>query len=173
MTKMPTTVIGTIETPKIAQKLIDELIKAGFKDQDVQILKGDEEELVAEIVDLGFEKGSARRYADAVGNGKTVVAALVAEDEAEKAAAIFDRYEATGKGSDLEEETTLSEVEEELSVEKGKRASGGVRATTKVRETPVEKTVTLREEHVEVERQPVERKLKPEEAKGAFEEKTV
>ena len=48
-----------------------------------------------------------------------------------------------------------------------------MRVTTSVNEQPVEETVTLREEQVEVERQPADRKLKPEEAEAAFQEKTV
>ena len=65
------TVIATIESAKIAQQLIDELIEAGFKDQDVEILAGDEDELVAEIVERGFGKDDARDYAEAVSRGKT------------------------------------------------------------------------------------------------------
>ena len=57
------TVIATIESAKIAQQLIDELIEAGFKDQDVEILAGDEDEIVAEIVERGFGKDDARGYA--------------------------------------------------------------------------------------------------------------
>ena len=67
----------------------------------------------------------------------------------------------------------MQEVEEELSVGKRKVASGGVRVTTSVSERPVEKTVTLREEEVEVERRAADRKLKPEEAEAAFQDKTV
>ena len=57
------TVIATIESAKIAQQLIDELIEAGFEDQDVEILAGDEDEIVAEIVERGFGKDDARGYA--------------------------------------------------------------------------------------------------------------
>ena len=67
----------------------------------------------------------------------------------------------------------MQEIEEELSVGKRKVASGGVRVTTSVSERPVEETVTLREEEVEVERRPADRKLKPEEAEAAFQDKTV
>ena len=67
----------------------------------------------------------------------------------------------------------MQEIEEELAVGKRKVASGGVRVTTSVSERPVEQTVTLREEQVEVERRPADRKLKPEEAEAAFQEKTV
>ena len=67
----------------------------------------------------------------------------------------------------------MAEIEEQLSVGKSKVASGGVRVTTHVSEQPVEQTVTLREEQVEVEHRPADRKLKPEEAEAAFQEKTV
>ena len=169
------TVIATIESAKIAQQLIDELIEAGFKDQDVEILAGDEDELVAEIVERGFGKDDARGYAEAVGRGKTVVAARARPDKAEKAAAIMERYEADASepGSELDDEASVAEVEENVAVGKRKVLSGGVRVTTSVNERPVEETVTLREEQVEVERQPADRKLKPEEAEAAFQEKTV
>src|ERR671912_1305924 len=100
---MPATVIGTIESPKVAQKLIDELVEAGFADRDVEILEGDEDELVAEIVGRGFDKEDARGYAEAVSRGKTVVAARASEEKAPKAAAIMERYEAAGGGSSQEE----------------------------------------------------------------------
>ena len=169
------TVIATIESAKVAQQLIDELIEAGFEDQDVEILAGDEEELVAEIVERGFGKDDARGYARAVGRGKTVVAARAAPGKAEKAAAIMERYEgdASEPGSELDDDASVAEVEENVAVGKRKVLSGGVRVTTSVNERPVEETVTLREEQVEVERQPADRKLTPQEAKAAFQEKTV
>ena len=168
------TVIATIKSVKIAQQLIDELIEAGFKDQDVEILDGDEATLVAEIVERGFGQGDARDYAEAVNRGKSLVAARAPEDKVERVAAIMERYEtSTGESSPQEQGETVQEIEEELSVGKRKVASGGVRVTTSVSETPVEETVTLREEEVEVERRPADRKLKPEEAEAAFQDKTV
>src|ERR687897_422513 len=84
---------------------------------------------------------------------------------------ILERDEAgAGEGSQEEQGETVQEVEEELSVGKRKVASGGVRVTTSVSERPVQKTVTLREEEVEVERRPADRKLKPEEAEAAFQD---
>ena len=86
----------------------------------------------------------------------------------------MERYEASaGESSHEEQGEAVQEVEEELSVGKRKVASGGVRVTTSVSEQPVEETVTLREEQVEVERRPADRKLKPEEAEAAFQDKTV
>jgi uncharacterized protein (TIGR02271 family) len=168
------TVIATIDSAKMAQQLIDALLEAGFKDQDVEILDGDEDALVAEIVERGFGQGDARGYAKAVSRGKSLVAARAPENKVERVAAIMERYETSaGESSQEEQGETVQEVEEELSVGKRKVASGGVRVTTSVSETPVEKTVTLREEEVEVERRPADRKLKPEEAEAALQDKTV
>ncbi len=68
---------------------------------------------------------------------------------------------------------TVQQVEEELSIGKREVATGGVRVTTSVSERPVEETVTLREEKVEAERRPADRKISPEEAEAAFQGKTV
>jgi uncharacterized protein (TIGR02271 family) len=58
--------------------------------------------------------------------------------------------------TDINDET-IEVVEEDLQV--GKRAveTGGVRVTSHMREVPVEEEVRLREEHVQVERRPVNR----------------
>ena len=168
---MSASVIGAVNGGKLAQKVIEELLEAGFKDQDVEILQGDEDELVAEMVERGLGEDDARGYASAVSRGKTVVAARAGGAQADKATAIIERYESAHEEGD--EETSAPEVEEKLAVGKSKVASGGVRVTTKVSERPVKETVTLREEQVEVERRPTGRKLKPEEAETAFQEKTV
>ena len=169
---MATTVISTIANSKTAQKLINELVEAGFKKQDIELLEGSEQEILAQIVERGFDEDDARGYAKAVRGGKTLVAARTPEDQAERAVAIMERYETAGEGSQ-EQGETVQAVEEELSVGKRKVATGGVRVTSSVSEQPVEETVTLREEQVEAKRKPADRKLSPEEAEAAFEEKTV
>ena len=87
----------------------------------------------------------------------------------------MDRYESGGndkeRGAGREE--TVPVVEEELSVGKRKVATGGVRVTSRVVERPVQRTVHLREEHVEAERKRSDRVLSPEEAEAAFRDKTV
>src|SRR4051794_19973112 len=55
------------------------------------------------------------------------------------------------------EEERIPVVEEQLDIQKRAVERGGVRVRTYVRETPVEEQVTLREEHVHVERRPVDR----------------
>jgi stress response protein YsnF len=57
---------------------------------------------------------------------------------------------------DVVEEQRIPVVEEELRVGKREVTRGGARVRSYVRETPVEEQVTLREEHVSVERRPVQ-----------------
>ncbi len=172
---MATSVISAFDDQKIASQVIDALLDEGFQDRDIQILKGDADELMSEIAEHGFGKEDAREFAEAVSEGKTLVAARVPEAKAERAVAIMERYEASqGKGRQGSgREETVQVVEEELSVGKRKVASGGVRVTTSVSERPVKETVRLREEHVEAERRSADRTLSAKEAEAAFEEKTV
>jgi uncharacterized protein (TIGR02271 family) len=70
------------------------------------------------------------------------------------------------------EEETIPVMEEQIDI--GKRAveRGGVRVRTYVRETPIEEQVTLREEHIRVERRPADRAaddLTPD----AFQDRTI
>ncbi|HEY0011387.1 MAG TPA: YsnF/AvaK domain-containing protein [Allosphingosinicella sp.] len=60
---------------------------------------------------------------------------------------------ATGR---IVEEQRIPIVEEELRVGKREVERGGARVRSYVRETPVQEQVTLREEHVEIERRPVQ-----------------
>jgi len=58
---------------------------------------------------------------------------------------------------DAHDEVRIPVVEEELKVGKREVEQGGVRVTTRVEEVPVNEQVTLREEHVSVDRQRVDR----------------
>jgi uncharacterized protein (TIGR02271 family) len=66
---------------------------------------------------------------------------------------------------------SLPVVNEELIVGKRAVSHGGVRVYTHVTETPVDKKVKLREEHVDVERRPVDRPLGA--GEDAFRERTL
>jgi uncharacterized protein (TIGR02271 family) len=63
-------------------------------------------------------------------------------------------------------------VQEEVHVGKRLVERGGVRVFSRVVETPVNETVALREEHVSVERRPVDRPIDPADA-AAFKDKTI
>jgi uncharacterized protein (TIGR02271 family) len=62
----------------------------------------------------------------------------------------------TTRRNDLNDET-IEVVEEDIQIGKREVETGGVRVSSHVREVPVEEEVRLRQEHVEVERRPVNR----------------
>ena len=70
-----------------------------------------------------------------------------------------------------EGETVLPIIEEQLRIGKRTVESGATRVRTNVTEKPVEETVNLREEHVTVERRPVDRAVGN--APNAFQEGTI
>ena len=74
----------------------------------------------------------------------------------------------TGRG-----EQHIPVVEEELRVGKREVERGGVRVNAHVREKPVEEQVTLHEEHVKVERRPVDRPATPGDFDKAFKEGSI
>jgi len=61
--------------------------------------------------------------------------------------------------AERDEDLIIPIVEEELEVGKREIEAGGVRVSTRVSSVPVEKSVTLREEHVSVERRAVDRPI--------------
>lgn len=71
-----------------------------------------------------------------------------------------------------QEEAAIPVVEEELHVGKRQVEHGSVRVRSHVTEKPVEKTVKLQEEHVNVERRPVNRAARPEDLDN-FQEGTL
>jgi len=70
-----------------------------------------------------------------------------------------------------DKEAVIPVAEEELRVGKREVEKGGVRVTSRVKETPVEEEVRLREEHVNVERRPVDRPVSS--ADYAFQEGAI
>lgn len=62
---------------------------------------------------------------------------------------------ASSRASNLTEEKRIPVVEENIEIGKRQVQRGGVRVFTRVKETPVNESVSLREEHVKVERRPV------------------
>ncbi|XYH93582.1 YsnF/AvaK domain-containing protein [Sorangium sp. So ce1128] len=61
----------------------------------------------------------------------------------------------------LQEQVAVPVIEEELQVGKREVNRGGVRVSSRLVEKPVEESVLLREEHVHVERHPVDRPVQP------------
>lgn len=186
MTTETTTIVSTFDDHKIAGKAMDALRKEGIQERQMKILKGDADKLMRELAARGFDKDDARGFADAAGQGKTLVATEVSEAQADQTVSIMDRFETSQDEDDRDAEKdtkrkvsaadrqeNLKIVEEQLAVGKSKFATGGVRVTSNVSERPIKKTINIREEHVGVERRPADRALNVDEANAAFEEKTV
>ena len=76
----------------------------------------------------------------------------------------------TATSTNAQGETVIPIVEEELAVGKRQVQSGGARIHTYITERPVEESITLREEHVTVDRRPVDRAVT--DADMAFGEKS-
>lgn len=181
---MGKTVIGLFERLQDAQTAMRDLENAGFGRDTVTFVQRAQQGLVNRLTSAAIPQQDAEIYADGVqeGGGLILLQAL-GDAEAERAAGILDRYQvmdistrkadyqpmslqrssasaSTGTAnSNLYEggAVAIPIIEEEISI--GKRAvdSGGVRVDTRVEEVPVSEQVTLREEHVEVERRRVDR----------------
>lgn len=170
---MTTTIISTVDNPQLGKQLIAELVKSGLDKQAIEILQGNEKTMISEIVGRGFAEADARGYFASIQDGKTLVAAEATDEQVDSAMAIMERFELPQDDDAAPDADKLLEIEEELAVGKRKVVQGGVRVSRSVTEQPVEESVTLRTETVEVDRRPVSRKLSPAEAEAAFEDKTV
>ncbi|MFW5966698.1 MAG: YsnF/AvaK domain-containing protein [Persicimonas sp.] len=160
--------------------------------------KRDEDEARAKLIeglrDRGVPEDDARDFAEAVRQGNNLLVTEVDDDqEADQVAHYLDergaidlddqrrQWRSSGEfeGREFEEEggvvsegeeANLEEAREELKVGKREKESGKVRIHKRVEETPVEEDVSLREEHVDVEREKVDRPST--EGEGAFEEES-
>ncbi len=144
----------------------------------------------------------AERYTEAVRRGGVLVVITADADRARGAKDALERFELTDvekaesrwrregwKGYDAsaapfaqaeleKERNALAEehvdvVEEEVKVGKRSVERGAVRIRSYVTETPVHESVELREEHIHVDRQPVNERLSATQANAAFKEGEV
>jgi len=114
----------------------------------------------------------AHGYSQVARQGTTVTVHARSAEEATRAASLLDQYGAVdlderasqyrSGASSVADATTsgsasLPVIEEELQVGKRTVETGGVRLRSRIVETPVEEHLRLREEHVHVERTPVNR----------------
>lgn len=133
---------------------------------------------------FGNDEEDASRYQQAVHNNALITVHARSRDEAEDAADILDECEAinvnekesevTGRTSDTSyqekeartisssnedrtKEASIPIIEEKVDVGKREVQRGGVRVRSRIIERPVAETLRLREEHVHVERNPVNR----------------
>ena len=172
---MTTSVIGTFNDARGVERAKAALREAGLDIKQLDALSGGED-VVRRIVGLGFSQGVAEDVGRVAREGKHLLVAHVSERDAQRASDLLTRLESESGGqggTQAREAQRLQEVQEEFSVSKREVERGGVRATTRVTETPVEETVALHEERVDAHREPADRPLRPEEAQEAFREREV
>jgi uncharacterized protein (TIGR02271 family) len=171
--------------------------RARIIDQNSSRAQEGERELDFENVPLPSEEPGA--YRKGIHRGGFMLCAEVDEDEdCDKIVSILEQTTSVdvedprniwrSKGSDEEaggieesaggqivEEQRVPLVEEQLRVGKREIERGGARVRSYVEELPVEETVVLREEHVEVERRPIDEAVQPGdlEKNDLFEERTI
>jgi stress response protein YsnF len=178
---MTTSIIGLFESGDIASKVLGELTKSGFKKSAVEILQDVAvSKISSRLVEAGYEKDKADSYGKAMEKGGALIVLEAEDDKADAALSVMRNFKALTPealleklGEQTSEETQTAQViEEELEVGVA-RTTGGKRLKTEVSEREIQETVTLHEEHVEVEHNKVDRVLKPEEAAKAFQETTI
>ncbi len=171
---MAKTVIGLFDDPRHAQHIIQAFVDDGFRREDIRTLTRQEEASVGMLSAYGVPEAEAQDYAEGLRRGGIVVLVDAADERADRAVAIMERYPAMdleaqrgaeaargrGRAGTREVETgeiKVPVVEETLQVGTRQVRRGGVRLYTRVTERPVEETVRLRDETVHVERRPVDR----------------
>jgi uncharacterized protein (TIGR02271 family) len=153
--------------------------------------------LIGALTNLGVPEEEAQYYAEGVRRGGVLVTVETSDADADRAADIMRRHGAVDidkraeewrragwRGFDEGTESPMPSeiarerkgipvVEEEVRVGKRKVESGEVQARSRVKETPVEEDIRLREERAKVERRPVDRPLAAGEEEEAFRERSI
>lgn len=125
--------------------------------------------LIGALVGSGIPEERAKAYEQGVKEGGIVMGFT---PRSEEDAEYFESEWNTNSGEHVYRgQTKIPVVEEELQVGKREVEQGGVRVSSRVEERPVEEQVNLREEHVRVERRPVDRPVGN--AENAFQEGTI
>lgn len=161
------------------------LISKDVKGKFAQLFqkKDDLSDMTRALVNAGIPEDQARAYAERTHRGGTLLTVNCSDDMAQPAAHILNRHHSSGvdrevTGQQMDEtvmqrdetamrtdKTRLDEgdttvfpvIDEEMRVGKRETDAGGVQVQSTMEEKPVEETVDLRREHVDVERRPVDR----------------
>ena len=123
---------------------------------------------------IGLPREEAAQCVDGIKRGETLEAVVVEDDKEAEALAIMRRNAASGGTMHerrVEAELVIPIVQEELRVGKREYQAGGTRVETHVASEPFDQTITIREEHVTVERRVVDRSVAPED--DAFRERAI
>lgn len=174
---MSTAVIGLFKNQDAARAVVNELLQKGCKEDKIDILAdGEEERVTRDLIGRGFEEDRARVYGKAVHDkGAALVAADTPDEVTDQALDVMRRHDVLSPEDILDQDQGASKAQSaEERLEIGKRETqSGKRLKTEISEKPVEETVSLKTESVNVDRKPADRPLSGEEADKAFKDETV
>ncbi len=156
----PTTVqastpMSVLELPEIGQVTANEAMLRLLDAINLQKTHGT---MQGAFERIGLHKDEAAQCVDGIKRGETLEAVVV-EDQKEAEVLAIMRRNSGFQEQPREDDLVIPIVHEELRVGKREYEAGGVRVETHVKTVPVDETVTIREEHVRVERRVVDRAI--------------
>ena len=195
--KDTTTLVCLFHHPDHAQAAINDLRQAGLDNSLITTVGGTEAGSDAfeksELASLGMPDKGYDQLKEGVKDGGVVIAVEASPKQSSAVEDIFQKHSAKQIDEavstrregltpaalaaapllteNLQGETAIPVVEEDLVVGKRQVDRGGVRVYRRVVEIPVEESVSLREEHVVVGRRPVDRAVTNTDA--AFDNRTI
>ena len=179
-----TTVLCLFHTSRQAQEALAELQSSQIPADSISVLGGGSSSAsgthMSKLQGLNLPQRDERLLSDGISAGGSVIVVSGQESMTDRAEAIFSRHQARKIDQEIigetapvaavppvqqsapvatnaNAETVIPIVEEELAVGKRQVQKGGVRVYSRMVETPIEESVTLREEHATIERHPVNR----------------
>ena len=174
MTQDLTTLVCLFHHPAQAEAALEDILKAGIPESNVTLIGGKGSTIASSrssLAELNVPEKDLNHLLEGLNDGGVVLSVSAISDHADKVESIFTDHKA-GKideaviDDDMSAaalpiaaagERTIPIVAEELEVGKRDVSAGGVRVYRRIVTIPVEESVTLREEHVNVERRPVDR----------------
>lgn len=179
---MSHTVIGIFENANQAQQAVQQLLSNGFAQNDIDFSG---QQALTNSTNTADQDNMSRRdffrslfdndadvdnYSSVAGRGSVVTVHARSTEEARQASSLLDQYGAVdvdeqssqfnnSRASDTSATSnqSLPVIEEEMQIGKRVVETGGVRLRSRIIERPVEERLRLREEHVHIERHPVDR----------------
>ncbi len=172
---MANTIVSLFRSTQDAQAVVKELKQLSITGNDVEVIEKSAGDVTSRLTSRGVTADAARVYNEGLRRGNTLLSVHVEDNKVDDVLELLNsrgaldlneqskQYRAS-KSDEMyinkdrtQGEYALPVIEEQLAVGKRQVERGGVRVYNRVTEKPVEAQVNLREEHVNVERRPVDR----------------
>ncbi len=166
-----TTLVCLFHHVNQATAALNDLHQAGIPQSSISFLRGDERDDDSEqsLAGMGIPLRDLKHLQDGLADGGAILSVQAITDHVDAVERIFGQHKASKIDEAVTEEpfvaeplaaaaeTTIPIVEEEMQVGKRTVDQGGVRVYRRIVEIPAEESINLREEHVVIERNAVDR----------------